>query len=607
MNTKWISVAACILITATLSVAAARIPNAQARSSQPRALAEPSLPADLAPAVTSALSAHPSYSGTHFAITSAHIQADWALVSVGALDGPTALDGFQEGYIGSRDGGLLLIAAQENGRWQITIEGEPDFAAQARRAPDALLSPQAKSLLAPRSNTSPSAAQAVNYKWPWPAGLSWRWLQGWHTRAMDIGTDGADKRVLASADGVIIYVCKGNLGAALKVRDADGVVLEYWHIDSALLSGAVQLGATVSQGQWLGTLRPGSWTDSSACGTQYTSQNASTGHVHWVLPTDRTFTVDGWSITFPNSTFVNGEQSRTCNGGCWASANFFASSNQPHDEPNPPAATPTPSLTPTETATPTDTPLPTTTATPIISAALSIEPAFLVTQTGRLITAHVVLRSADIDLSELTLGIGYSPTVLSLEGIATGGALTVSEFLTASIITETPGLLLFEGVLTTPTRYASAVPLFEIGLRANGVGLESIRIISASLVSASGQQLVPAQSNGVIFVVGEGAAAGVYLPFVTREDAGNSPSTPSPASPTPTLMPTQSSTSTSIPANTSTSTSTPTEMASESATSTPTSTEMPMSTDTQTPTQTPTSTPLSSETVTPTPTTLLAQ
>jgi|GEM_PF-3185872 len=554
MHKKWIAFVAWLAITALFSIASLQTPQAQP-------------PDDLARAVAAALRASPTFGNTAFAITAVHLEGDWALVSVGALEGPAVV----EGYIGTQESGRLLLASRTNGVWQVSIEGDSVFAKLLAQAPDALVSPQAKALLTPKAITSPAganSAQTVSYKWPWAAGRSWRWLQGWHARALDIGTDGADRRILASADGVVTYVCKGSLGAALKVRDADGVVLEYWHIDSARLSGAVQLGATVTQGQWLGTLRPGTWTDNTACGTQYTSQNANSAHVHWVLPTDRTFTVEGWSITSPNSTLANGTESRTCNGGCWGSAFFFTSSNQSSDEPNPSTSTSTSTIPPTPTAT----------STPEVTASLSIEPASLITQAGRLITLSVMLNVAGpVDAAAVAFRLSYDPDLARIE------RLTSTEALTDVVISNTLSGATFAGTLITTTLQQAAGPIASLTLSTTAVGSSAVSLTSATLIDRSGNALTPTLRNSLILAVAEWPAPRVYLPFVTRDTANEIAPTATPrltaiSTFTPTSTITFTSTSTSMPTESSTSTST--------ISSTTTATNIPIDTQTPTPTST---------------------
>jgi hypothetical protein len=76
-------------------------------------------------------------------------------------------------------------------------------------------------------------------------------------------------------------------------------VFRYVHLDKQSVNAqTVRVGARVPQGLVLGTVKPDTWSDRN-CG--YTTQSPGWAHLHWVMPTDRHVTIDGWTITFPTS------------------------------------------------------------------------------------------------------------------------------------------------------------------------------------------------------------------------------------------------------------------------------------------------------------------
>jgi hypothetical protein len=254
-----------------------------------------SVPEFLVSAIADALGRRPAdlLKGTQFALTSARLEGSWALVSIASLDGPNS----DARYVGAGSSGGLAIATRNgDGSWQAALQGTDEFSPLLDRAPARFVSPGAQTLLTldPDSTETPSS---VEYKFPWASGLSWTWTQSWHSGHHDMGTSGSDKRLLASAAGVVTYICWGTLSVNVQIQDADGVVMGYSHIDRNTLESCISVGVTIPRGQVLGSLRPDTWSDN--CG--YTSQNPSFAHVHWGIPTDRAVTVDGWTIQYPNN------------------------------------------------------------------------------------------------------------------------------------------------------------------------------------------------------------------------------------------------------------------------------------------------------------------
>ena len=189
--------------------------------------------------------------GSRFAVTSERREGDWALISIASMDGPhSSLE-----HVGAGDtAGLVLATRAQSPNWQAALFGTFTFTSYLAFAPESFLSREAKSLLqSPRS-----AVQTVLYKFPWPPG-EWEYWNGWHgsPAALDLGTSGAEKRVLASADGIITHICLGTLSANIHVLDADGITLEYFHLDRSQVGPDIAEGRPVLRGQVLGTLRSG--------------------------------------------------------------------------------------------------------------------------------------------------------------------------------------------------------------------------------------------------------------------------------------------------------------------------------------------------------------
>ena len=410
------------------------------------------LPDDLLQAILEGLQKHvisqrvrgseaedPLRDSTRFVLTSARLEENWALVSLGAVDGTNGVPG----YVGDGESGALILAHLANGQWQIAIEGESEFDALLADAPDAFVNAEAKSLLrmqTPTANSAEAITPTVVYKWPWAAGSTFYWWQGWHSRsALDMGTTRSDRRVLASASGVVRFICKGKLGAAVKIKDADGVTLEYWHIDTKLLDIDIKEGAVLTQGQVLGSLRPGTWVDPT-CGNQFTQQSATNAHVHWELPKDRPFIVEGWTITQTQSVFTNGSQKRVCVGACYSSFVGFNSSNIAFSG----------------------------------RTQLSVAPALGLIGQGEPITLAVGISNVR-DLSAFQISLSYSPTQLALQNIASGDWQTDTDRVFTNTITTifTPsvGLAAFNKVGADRT---SAVAY--IGVRARTVGTATLTI-----------------------------------------------------------------------------------------------------------------------------------
>ena len=199
----------------------------------------------------------------------------------------------------------LILAKREDGEiWSVALAGTEDFSNLIKTAPDSFIAQEAKPFLDPLSTSS--LAQTTIYEFPWVPG-NWEYRNGWHSSALDIGTRGtADKRVLASADGYITFICEGTQSANVHIRHSDGRTLEYFHINITQLASGIEEGKPVLRGQLLGTLRSGHWSY-DGCG-QAPSQSDDSAHLHWVIPLGpgNSIEVDGWTINYGNDTWTKG-------------------------------------------------------------------------------------------------------------------------------------------------------------------------------------------------------------------------------------------------------------------------------------------------------------
>jgi hypothetical protein len=249
--------------------------------------------------------------GTQFAVTSERHEGNWAMISVASLDGP----GCSVEYIGAGSCGDVILAAHEAGTgWAAALRGTPEFSDLLATAPAWFVASDAKGLLDPLAvgaSDSVSAASVI-YRFPWAPG-DWQYRQGWHEgSALDIGTWGDDKRVLAAADGVIVDRCISPTGhsANVTIVHDDGRTVDYYHLDKSRLGEDIEEGRGVLRGQVLGSLL-GGWWDWDDCGEAYNSSDQS-AHLHWVLNLNsgESFTADGWTIDYGDNTWRKGTETR---------------------------------------------------------------------------------------------------------------------------------------------------------------------------------------------------------------------------------------------------------------------------------------------------------
>ena len=262
-------------------------------------------------AVTEALQIQPSalLTGNQFAVLSEARSGDWLLISVASLNGRRSSS---ESY-GASDSARLILARRDSMLgWQAAMAGTRAYSDYLAMAPASLVAPDAKALLDPLAASTSVTASSIEYKFPWAEGDWGYWnSDGWHDSpaGLDFGTGGADKRVLASAGGVITSMCtRGTQTVNVSILDDSGVTLQYWHIDKNQVASGITVGKRVARGRVLGTLKSGTVDPYDGCGRML--QRDSNAHIHWIIPTDRPFTVDGWTITYAGKLSLKRASSR---------------------------------------------------------------------------------------------------------------------------------------------------------------------------------------------------------------------------------------------------------------------------------------------------------
>lgn len=152
---------------------------------------------------------------------------------------------------------------------------------------------------------------AASYKFPWGSATDWQYLQGWHCNAyncaLDVGVGTADsyKNALLSTDGTISNICSDGYSHNVTITNNDGT-MGFMHILNGSLESNMYIGSIVKQGQFIGKLKTGSWEPDPSPGCGYAYQTTSTGHIHWTFRTDLSYTIDGWTISYPSNTFTDG-------------------------------------------------------------------------------------------------------------------------------------------------------------------------------------------------------------------------------------------------------------------------------------------------------------
>lgn len=209
--------------------------------------------------------------------------------------------------------GLMLLVETGDGRWQGALQGTQAFTTLLASIPDAQMSPETKRGLDPlqRTNTPPT------YVFPWEPGMSMQYVSGVHQNgfndkvpgwlAIDFISDGdtlaghASSTMLAAAAGTIDFICNPGAGqktAAIKVGD-----LMYTHLVN---DGNLYQGRSLAQGEVIGTLQTGSFTETCGVARQASDQF----HVHLGFRKTAVLQIEGWALNLTNHKWYRGGEVR---------------------------------------------------------------------------------------------------------------------------------------------------------------------------------------------------------------------------------------------------------------------------------------------------------
>ena len=239
-----------------------------------------------------------------FYLISLRWETTWALATLTSANLDQPLKEREETRLGHGRLIALLLMKTEEG-WQAAIDADDRVHKLLELVPESELSLSARESIFPRLSIGLTQSYN-NYKFPWPAGQAWRVTQGWHDsttwggqfppyHSLDfdiVGASNAD--ILASAPGVVTYMCEGTRDQYLVVITTEGTneKLGYLHLDGATVRAeTIQQGDFVNQGRKLGRMREGYVGDN--CGT---SQGT---HIHIYFP-EKPFAMDGVTFTQDN-------------------------------------------------------------------------------------------------------------------------------------------------------------------------------------------------------------------------------------------------------------------------------------------------------------------
>ncbi len=205
----------------------------------------------------------------------------------------------------------VLLLRTADGRVSGHVRGSPAFLALAQRTPTGLVD------YSPLFAVKPAGqAEAVDYRFPWPAGQSWwlggGWHSGWGSDALDFGplTDEdppTNSAVLAAASGTLRMACQNDDEQRLLwIEHANGERSGYLHMDRASVQAAVEepglVGQSIVQGTYLGLVYRGEAKTGGQCPANFPDCTFNTlcgygnaPHLHFLAPS-RTIMIDGYPI-----------------------------------------------------------------------------------------------------------------------------------------------------------------------------------------------------------------------------------------------------------------------------------------------------------------------
>ena len=212
-------------------------------------------------------------------------EATWAFGSAVIL-APEEEGAYPEGW--------LFVAEKAGGDWKVGLEGTPEFAELAERAPTTVVDKGEKELFAESAEFTVQAID-TRLRLPWKRGVSWRlrggphgWSTGYDRPYSALDFAGGHGKVRAAGGGRVYTMCSNNRGW-IRVKHRDGYATDYYHLRRNIKP---RDGRRIKAGAFLGY----TGTDTSCGGA------ASTRHVHFALrrhghhiAVDRR-TIGGWTF-----------------------------------------------------------------------------------------------------------------------------------------------------------------------------------------------------------------------------------------------------------------------------------------------------------------------
>ncbi|MBN1965310.1 MAG: DUF11 domain-containing protein [Anaerolineae bacterium] len=251
----------------------------------------------------------------YYAITALRSEDGWRFVSVAGLGATN--ERFPRGW--SLDDatwlGVVLARQDAAGAWTGAVEGTAAYSALLAEVPGDILSAAQRADLDPLARP-PTPPELFTYRFPWQPGT---WMMygilGVHNngfasvvpnwRAVDFESDGdtgaghAPNAVLAAHTGTITYLCDDGLSVAFRINND----IFYTHL---LLNSGLYTGSTFAQGQWMGQLKTGPFSDN--CG--WADQAANWFHLHWGFPDAGTFIAEDWVLDLATGLWHRGGETR---------------------------------------------------------------------------------------------------------------------------------------------------------------------------------------------------------------------------------------------------------------------------------------------------------
>ncbi|WP_176710473.1 peptidase M23 [Micromonospora sediminicola] len=173
--------------------------------------------------------------------------------------------------------GWVFVARRSTSGWQVSFDGQRDFATLATAAPETVVSAAEKAIFGAARPAFAGGDYRTGMRLPYGLGQSWYYTGGPHGWAGNdlpysaLDLTGGDQRVLAARAGVAYTLCRG----WVRVIHDRGYATDYYH----LWNNVNVNGTSVGEGAYLGDT-----------GTDVTCGGGANGrHVHFALRQNDTY------------------------------------------------------------------------------------------------------------------------------------------------------------------------------------------------------------------------------------------------------------------------------------------------------------------------------